>query len=112
VDRKKDMVISGGVNIYPKEIEEVIYSHPAVLEVAVIGVPDELWGESLKAMVVLKQGYQVGEEDIIDYCKERLTSYKKPKIVKFMDSLPKNPSGKILKSELRKKYWENKDRMI
>ena len=112
VDRKKDMVISGGVNIYPKEIEEVIYSHPAVLEVAVIGVPDELWGESLKAMVVLKQGYQVGEEDIIDYCKERLTSYKKPKSVKFLNSLPKNPSGKILKRELRQKHWENKDRLI
>lgn len=104
VDRKKDMIISGAENIYPKEIEDVLYNHPKILEVAVIGVPDEKWGELVKAIVVTKPGLQMTEEEVIDYCKERLASYKKPRIVAFVDELPKNPSGKVLKTELRKQH--------
>ena len=110
VDRKKDMLISGGVNIYPKEIEDVIYEHPSVLEVAVIGVPDEEWGESVKALIVLKGGKQATEEEIIDLCKTRLASFKKPKSVEIRDTLPKNPSGKIMKHVLREDYWKGLDR--
>jgi len=112
VDRKKDMIISGGANIYPAEVEKVLYSHPAILEAAVIGVPDEKWGESVKAIVVLKSGMKLTEEEIIEFCKQNLASYKKPKSVDFVDSLPKSPSGKILKTELREKYWEEKDRRV
>ena len=110
VDRMKDMIISGGVNIYPKEIEEVFYAHPAVAEAAVIGVPDELWGESVKALVVLRANYQSTEAELIDYCKDRLAGYKKPKSVEFLEELPKNPSGKILKRVLREKYWAGQTR--
>jgi acyl-CoA synthetase (AMP-forming)/AMP-acid ligase II len=106
VDRKKDVIISGGENIYPREVEEILYQHPAVLEAAVIGVPDEVWGENVMAVIVLKEGARTTEDEIIQFCKERLASYKKPKIVKFIDNLPKNPSGKILKYELRKRYAE------
>jgi long-chain acyl-CoA synthetase len=101
VDRKKDVIISGGTNIYPKDIEEVLYGHPAVLEAAVIGVPDATWGESVKAIVVRREGHDVGAEDLIEYCKANLASYKKPRVVEFVDALPRNPSGKILKRELR-----------
>jgi long-chain acyl-CoA synthetase len=104
VDRKKDMIISGGENIYPREIEEVIYTHPAVSEVAVIGVPDSEWGESVKALVVPKPGKDITEEEIMDICKRDLASYKKPKSVEFVKDLPRTPSGKILKKELKKKY--------
>jgi len=104
VDRKKDMIISGGENIYPAEIEEVLYTHPKILEAAVIGVPDPDWGESVKAIVVPKQGETLTEEDIIDYCKKNLASYKKPKSVDFVDVLPRNPQGKVLKFVLREKY--------
>ncbi len=106
VDRKKDMIISGGENIYPREIEEVLYGHPAVLEAAVIGVPDEKWGESVEAIIVLKSGASATESEIIEYCKASLASYKKPKSVEFVASLPKTPSGKILKRELRARYWQ------
>jgi long-chain acyl-CoA synthetase len=101
VDRRKDMIISGGTNIYPSEVEEVLYRHPAVLEAAVIGVPDEVWGESVKAVVALKPGRTVSEEELIDHCRQQLASYKKPRRVEFVASLPRNPSGKILKRELR-----------
>lgn len=104
VDRRKDMIISGGENIYPREVEEVLYSHPSILEAAVIGVPDEDWGESVKAFVVLKEGKKVSEEEIIDFCKKNLASYKKPKSVEFLDSLPRNPVGKVLKKELRESF--------
>lgn len=104
IDRKKDMLISGGVNIYPREIEDVLYNHPSVLEVAVIGVPDPVWGESVQAVVALKEGAQATAEDIIQFCEGRLASYKKPKSVRFVDELPRNPSGKILKVELRSQY--------
>lgn len=101
VDRKKDMIISGGENIYPAEVEAAIYKHEAVMETAVIGVPDEKWGETVKAYVVLKEGYTVTEEEIIEHCKKHLASYKKPKYVEFIKELPRNPSGKILKRVLR-----------
>ena len=111
-DRKKDMVITGGYNVYPKEVEEVIYKHPSVFETAVIGVPDEMWGESIKACVVLKPGMEATEEEVIALCKENLASYKKPKSVDFMDALPKNLTGKILKAELREKYWQGRERQV
>ena len=102
IDRKKDMIISGGENIYPKEIEEVLYTHPDILEAAIVGIPDPNWGESVKAFVVMKPGKQLTEEDVIQYCQQHISSYKKPRIVEFIDALPRNASGKILKTELRK----------
>jgi long-chain acyl-CoA synthetase len=112
VDRQKDMIISGGENIYPREIEELLYQHPAILECSVIGVPDDYWGESVRACVVLKAGRQATEEEIIRFCKDNLASYKKPKGIDFMEALPKSPQGKILKRELRSKYWEGRSRQV
>ncbi len=112
VDRKTDMVISGGVNIYPAEIEEVIYEHPAVLDVAVIGVPNEEWGEELKAVVQLKDGAGATADDIIDFCRERLADYKRPRSVDFVAEVPRNPSGKLLKREIRAPYWEGRERRV
>ncbi len=111
-DRKKDMIISGGSNIYPREIEEVICAHPAVFEVAVIGVPDEKWGETVKALVVPRPGAQVTEADIIEHCQRGLASYKKPHSVELLPALPKNAYGKILKRELRDRYWTGRARKI
>ena len=104
VDRKADMLISGAENIYPAEIEEVLYRHPKVLECAVIGVHDEEWGESVKAVVVCKQGEEMTKEEVVEFCKEHLGSFKKPKSVDFVDSLPRNAAGKVLKTVLREKY--------
>jgi acyl-CoA synthetase (AMP-forming)/AMP-acid ligase II len=101
VDRKSDMIISGGFNIYPREVEEVLYKHPSVLEAAVVGVQDEKWVESVKAFVVIKEGHQLSEEEIIAHCKEHLASYKKLKYVEFIDSLPKSPVGKVVRRLLR-----------
>ena len=112
VDRKKDMIISGGLNIYPAEIERVIYEHPGVSQCAVIGVPDDRWGEAVKAFVVLQAGRQISEIEIIEFCKKSLASYKKPKSVEFVNELPRNPQGKILKKVLREKYWANRERRI
>jgi long-chain acyl-CoA synthetase len=112
VDRKNDMIISGGKNIYPREIEEVLYTHEAVLEAAVIGVPDEYWGEAVKAFVVLKPGKQATAEEIIALCKQHLASYKKPKSVEFRPQLPKSPTGKLLKRVIREDYWQEKDRRV
>jgi acyl-CoA synthetase (AMP-forming)/AMP-acid ligase II len=112
VDRKNDMIISGGKNIYPREIEEVLYTHEAVLEAAVIGVPDDYWGEAVKALVVLKPGTRATEEEIIALCKKNLASYKKPKSVEFRDHLPKSPTGKLLKRVIREDYWKEKDRRV
>jgi long-chain acyl-CoA synthetase len=105
-DRKKDMIITGGENVYPKEIEDVLYRHPAVKEAAVIGIPDPYWIEKVCALVVLKENTQSAEEDIISFCKEHIAHYKAPKTVEFVGSLPKNPQGKILKKEIRSKYWK------
>jgi long-chain acyl-CoA synthetase len=112
VDRKNDMIISGGKNIYPREIEEVLYTHEAVLEAAVIGVPDDYWGEAVKAFVVLKPGKQTTAEEIIALCKQHLASYKKPKSVEFRPHLPKSPTGKLLKRVIREDYWQEKDRRV
>jgi long-chain acyl-CoA synthetase len=107
VDRKKDMLISGGVNIYPREIEEVLYLHPKIIDVAVIGVPDPVWGESVKAIVVPREGAELTEEEVISYCEGKIASYKKPKSVDFLTELPRNPSGKVLKMILRDHYWKD-----
>jgi len=103
VDRKKDMIVSGGENIYPREIEEVLYHHPKIQDAAVIGVPDSTWGESVKAFVVLKKEETMNPEEVIEYCKQRLASYKKPKTVEFVETLPRNPSGKVLKTVLKQR---------
>jgi fatty-acyl-CoA synthase len=95
------MVISGGVNIYPREIEDHLSTHPSVLECAVVGVPDPEWGETLRAFVVIRDGKQLTETEVINYCREGLADYKRPRKVTFMAELPRNPTGKILKRELR-----------
>ncbi|HNS77805.1 MAG TPA: AMP-binding protein, partial [Syntrophorhabdus sp.] len=104
VERKGDMIISGGVNIYPREIEEVLYRHPAVSEASVIGLPDEHWGEIVKAVIVLKPGAKATEDEIKDFCGKNLAGFKKPKSVDFWKELPKSPQGKILKKDIRKQY--------
>jgi long-chain acyl-CoA synthetase len=101
VDRKKDMIIRGGFNVYPREIEEVLYAHPAVAEAAVLGVPHERHGEEIKAVLALKPGHSLTSDELVAYCKEHLAAYKYPRVVEFMDALPKGPTGKILKRELR-----------
>ena len=112
VDRAKDMIISGGENIYSVQVEEAIAKHPSVLECAVIGVPDETWGESVKAFVVLKPEMSATEDDIISVAKANLASYQKPRSVEFVSELPKAPTGKILKRVLRVPYWEEQKRQV
>ena len=112
VDRAKDMIISGGENIYSTQVEAAIHKHPAVLESAVFGVPDNEWGEAVKAVVVLKPGTKATSQEIIDVASKNLASYQKPKSVDFADSLPKAPTGKILKRTLREKYWQDEDRKV
>lgn len=109
VDRKKDMIISGGENIYPAEIEEVLYTHPDILECAVIGVPDKDWGENVKVYIVLKQEKSLQASDIINYCTKKLASYKKPKEIEFIEQLPRNAAGKVLKQVLRKRHEISKE---
>jgi len=104
VGRKKDMIISGGENIYPREIEEVLWRHPKIADAAVIGVPDKQWGESVRAVIHLKPGEKATEEEVIEFCKQHIASYKKPKSIIFVDELPTNPSGKVLKDEVRARY--------
>ncbi len=104
VERKGDMIISGGVNVYPREIEEILYKHPAVSEASVIGIPDEHWGEVVKAVVVLKKGASATEAEIIEFCGKHLAGFKKPKSVDFWNELPKSGTGKILKKDIREKY--------
>ncbi|MFM9033818.1 MAG: long-chain-fatty-acid--CoA ligase [Mycobacterium sp.] len=111
-DRLKDMIISGGENIYSVEVERALTDHPAVLDAAVFGIPDEKWGESVKAVVELSEGQQTTSEELIAWCREKLAHYKCPKSVDIMDVLPRNPTGKLLKKDLRKPYWENRDRAI
>ena len=111
-DRVKDMIISGGENIYPAEVESAVFGHPAIAEVAVIGVPDDKWGESVKAVVVLKDGQNATPEEIMAFARTRIAGFKTPRSVDFIDALPRNPSGKILKRELREPYWAGKDRRV
>lgn len=106
VDRKKDMILTGGENVYSTEVENVLYTHPAVLETAVIGVPDAKWGEAVKAYVVLKSGKTATEKELIAFCKENLAHYKAPKSVVFLEALPRTGSGKIFKKGLRDPHWE------
>ena len=112
VDRSKDMIISGGFNVYPNEVEQVIAENPAVQECAVIGVPDEKWGEAVKGIVLLRPGADVGEAELIAAVKERLGSVKSPKSIDFVTELPKSPVGKVLKTELRKPYWSGQKRAV
>jgi acyl-CoA synthetase (AMP-forming)/AMP-acid ligase II len=111
-DRIKDMVISGGENIYPAEVENTLSKHSAVLECAIIGVPDDKWGEAVKACVVLKPGSQATEREIIEFMRENMAHYKCPKTVDFLDVLPRNPTGKLLKRVLREPYWVGRDRAV
>jgi acyl-CoA synthetase (AMP-forming)/AMP-acid ligase II len=111
-DRKKDLIISGGFNVYPSEVEQVIWSHPSVLDCAVIGVPDEKWGEAVKAVIELKPSASVEPSEIIALCKDRLGSVKAPKSVDFVTSLPRSPVGKVLKKDIRAAYWTQSDRKI
>lgn len=103
-DRKKDMIVTGGENVFPREVEEILYQHPAVSEAAVIGIPDPYWVEKVHALVVLNAGAKIGEEDLIEFIKQRIAGYKVPKGIEFVESLPKNPQGKILKKEIRLRY--------
>ena len=111
-DRVKDMIVSGGENIYPAEVENVLMGHPAVADCAVIGVPHERWGETAKAVIVRKPDVEVTEQEIIDYARERLAKFKCPTSVDWVDVLPRNPSGKILKKDLRAPYWEGRSRNV
>jgi fatty-acyl-CoA synthase len=111
-DRAKDMIITGGENVYPAEVESAIYGHPAILEVAVIGVPDEKWGEAVKAVCVPKPGETVDPDSVITWARERIAGFKVPKSVDVIDMLPRNPSGKILRRQLREPYWEGRERQI
>ena len=111
-DRKKDVIISGGENVSSIEVEDALHAHPAVAEVAVIGVPDEKWGETVKALVVLADGATVGEHELIDHCRGRLTHYKCPTSVEIRESLPRTATGKLQKFKLRAPYWEGRDRQV
>ena len=112
MDRSKDMIISGGENIYPREIEEVIIQHAAVREVAVVGIPDPVWGEAVIAIVSLVPGRTVEEAELVDLCRSQIASYKKPRRVEYVDELPVNNYGKILKRELRDRYWKDTERKV
>lgn len=111
-DRVKDMIVSGGENVYPREVENVLFQHPAVADAAVIGVPDERWGETVKAIVVRKAGASVAAEELIEFCRAQLGGYKLPRSVDFVDALPRNPSGKVLKRELREPFWTGHTRRV
>jgi long-chain acyl-CoA synthetase len=111
-DRVKDMIVSGGENVYPAEVENVLMGHPAIADCAVIGVPHDRWGETAKAVIVKKAGVEVTEQEIIDYARERLAKFKCPTSVDWVDALPRNPTGKILKKDLRAPYWEGRTRNV
>jgi fatty-acyl-CoA synthase len=111
-DRMKDMIITGAENVYPAEVENAIYGHPAVAEVAVIGIPSDKWGEEVKAIVAPKPGQQVTEDEIIAWARERIAAFKAPKSVEFIEALPRNASGKILRRTLREPFWAGRDRRV
>lgn len=112
VDRKKDMIITGGFNVYPAEVESALLTHPAILDTAVVGVPDEKWGEAVKAVVTLKDGQECTEEELIEFCKEALGSVKSPKSVEFWEVLPRTAAGKISRKDVRRKFWAGHDRAV
>jgi long-chain acyl-CoA synthetase len=111
-DRVKDMIVTGGENVYPAEVENVLAKHPDVADVAVIGIPDEKWGEAVKAVVVRREGSEISDTELITFAREHLAGFKLPKSVDFTDVLPRNPSGKLLKREIRAPYWEGAARQI
>ena len=111
-DRKKDMVISGGMNIYPAEIEAALEQHPDIYEAAVFGIPSDEWGESVHAVVVARPGSNLDEAAVIEHARDHLAGYKVPRSISWMDELPKTGSGKILKRELRAPYWEGHDALL
>jgi fatty-acyl-CoA synthase len=111
-DRVKDMIVSGGENVYPREIEDVLFGMDGIADVAVIGVPDEKWGEVGKAFVVTRPGAVLREQEVITWCRDRLAGYKTPRSVEFVEALPRNPSGKVLKTELRAQYWKDRGRNV
>jgi acyl-CoA synthetase (AMP-forming)/AMP-acid ligase II len=106
------MIVSGGENVYPRAIEDVLYQHPAIADAAVIGVPDEKWGETIKALVVLRKDQTITSEDLINYCRTRLGGFECPTSVDFIEALPRNPSGKVLKRQLREPYWAGYKRRV
>jgi fatty-acyl-CoA synthase len=112
VDRAKDVILSGGENISSVELEAVLYEHPAVLEVAVVGVPDRTWGEVPKALVMLKPDQQADEQELITFCRGRMAHFKAPKSVEFVDALPKTATGKIQKFALRERYWQGQSKRV
>ncbi len=112
VDRKADMIVTGGENVYPKEVEDVLYEHPAVSMVAVVSAPDQKWGERVQAVVVLKPDQISTEEELIDFCKKKLGGYKCPKAIEFWESIPTTPIGKILRKDVKKKFWEGYERSV
>jgi long-chain acyl-CoA synthetase len=111
-DRRIDMIISGGVNIYPAEVEAVLHAHPAVADAAVIGVPDPEWGESVKAVVQLRSGMDATADELIAFCAERVAGFKKPRSVDFVDLLPRDAAGKLLKRTIREPYWAGAGRRV
>lgn len=112
VDRKKDMIISGGFNIYPTEVEQALYQHPAIYETCVVGVPDDAWGEAVKAVVVVKPGYEVSPEELSAHCRTHLADYKRPRSVEFVTELPKNANGKLARKVVRDQYWKDLERKV
>jgi acyl-CoA synthetase (AMP-forming)/AMP-acid ligase II len=112
VDRKKEMIISGGFNVYPSEIEQAMYRHPAVYEVCVVGVPDPIWGEAIKAVVVIREGHVVTDAELIEHCRALLADFKKPRSVEFVSELPKNSNGKLSRKEVKERYWNGQARRV
>jgi acyl-CoA synthetase (AMP-forming)/AMP-acid ligase II len=108
----KDMIISGGENIFPAELENALAGHPEVADVAVIGVPDDRWGEAVRAIIVRKPGSAMTGEQLVEWSRSRLAGFKLPRSVDFIETIPRNPSGKILKRELREPYWQGRDRKV
>src|ERR1019366_4415345 len=111
-DRKKDVIITGGENVSSIEVEDCLFQHPAVAEAAVIGVPDEKWGETIKALVVLREGHTASERELIDHCREQLAHFKAPRSVEFRDELARTATGKLQKFKLREPYWSGRAREI
>jgi len=111
-DRIKDMIVSGGENVYPKEVENALFEHPDVADAAVIGIPSEKWGEAILAFLVTRDGEPIETEEVMDFCRERLAGYKVPRQVEFLAEVPRNATGKVLKKNLREPYWEGVERRV
>ena len=112
VDRKKDMVISGGFNVYPSEVEAVLYEHASVADACVFAIPDDKWGEAVAAHIVLKPGQAADLERLNLFCAERLGGFKRPRHIEFVDALPKNPNGKVMRKSVQAPYWAALDRKV